>query len=192
MSVFNKVLLVLSFFGMWISHFISEDNLVILAYFLILSFGIIHGTNDLELIQKNNNINKKGFSKKKFGFLISYIISILFFSICFYFYPSIGFIIFIFLSAYHFGEQHLNFKVYNSLKWTLLAFRFFYGLLILSLLLFFHKEEVSKIILNITNFEVVSVLFNYLLIISFAYTLFTFYLKIICHKIFQSFLKLSC
>jgi Brp/Blh family beta-carotene 15,15'-monooxygenase len=177
MSVFNKVLLVLSFFGMWISHVISEDNLMILGYFLILSFGIIHGANDLELIKKNNNINNKGNSKSKFGFLVSYIASILFFSVCFYFYPLIGFIIFIILSAYHFGEQHLNFKIYNSLKWYLLVFRFFYGLLILSILLFFHKEEVSKIILNITNFEVKSIVFHYLLIIALVFTFIFYFLS---------------
>ncbi|CAM3497145.1 Brp/Blh family beta-carotene 15,15'-dioxygenase [Flavobacterium gelidilacus] len=177
MSVFNKVILILSFFGMWISHIISEDNLIVLGYFLILSFGIFHGANDLELIQKNNTINNKGNSKNKIRFLISYIISVLFFSVCFYFFPLIGFIIFMVISAYHFGEQHLNFKVYDSLNLNILAFRFFYGSLILSILLFFHKEEVSKIILNITSFEVKSILFNYILILTIAFTILFYFLS---------------
>ena len=177
MSVFNKVILILSFFGMWISHVISEDNLIVLGYFLILSFGIFHGANDLELIQKNNTINNKGNSKNKIRFLISYIISVLFFSVCFYFFPLIEFIIFMVISAYHFGEQHLNFKVYDSLNLNILAFRFFYGSLILSILLFFHKEEVSKIILNITSFEVKSILFNYILILTIAFTILFYFLS---------------
>ena len=162
---------------MWISHIISEDNLIVLGYFLILSFGIFHGANDLELIQKNNTINNKGNSKNKIRFLISYIISVLFFSVCFYFFPLIGFIIFMVISAYHFGEQHLNFKVYDSLNLNILAFRFFYGSLILSILLFFHKEEVSKIILNITSFEVKSILFNYILILTIAFTILFYFLS---------------
>ena len=177
MSVFNKVILILSFFGMWISHIISEDNLIVLGYFLILSFGIFHGANDLELIQKNNTINNKGNSKNKTRFLISYIISVLFFSVCFYFFPLIGFIIFMVISAYHFGEQHLNFKVYDSLNLNILAFRFFYGSLILSILLFFHKEEVSKIILNITSFEAKSILFNYILILTIVFTILFYFLS---------------
>lgn len=162
---------------MWISHIISEDNLIVLGYFLILSFGIFHGANDLELIQKNNTINNKGNSKNKIRFLISYIISVLFFSVCFYFFPLIGFIIFMVISAYHFGEQHLNFKVYDSLNINILAFRFFYGSLILSILLFFHKEEVSKIILNITSFEAKSILFNYILILTIAFTILFYFLS---------------
>lgn len=162
---------------MWISHIISEDNLIVLGYFLILSFGIFHGANDLELIQKNNTINNKGNSKNKIRFLISYITSVLFFSVCFYFFSLIGFIIFMVISAYHFGEQHLKFKVYDSLNIYILAFRFFYGSLILSILLFFHKEEVSKIILNITSFEAKSILFNYILILTIAFTILFYFLS---------------
>lgn len=177
MSVFNKVLLVLSFFGMWISHVISEDNLIILGYFLILSFGIIHGANDLKLIKKNNKINNVGNIKNQIWFLVTYISSILFFSVCFYFFPFIGFMIFMILSAYHFGEQHLSFKVYHSPKWYLLAFRFFYGLLILSILLFFHQEEVSKIILSITGFEAKGILFSYVLLSAIAFIVLFYFIS---------------
>lgn len=178
MSVFYKFILILSFLGIWLSHIISNDNLIVLGYFFILSFGIFHGANDLELIQKNNFITSKSHSKNKIYLLISYLISVLFFSFCFYFFPLIGFIIFMAISAYHFGEQHLNFKVYDSLNIYILAFRFFYGLLILSILLFFHKEEVSKIIFNITNFEIKKSLHDYLLISSlFSTIIFYFFSK---------------
>jgi hypothetical protein len=50
--------IVASFIGLWINSFFSNKFQLIVGFILILSFGILHGANDLALI-KNVNPNNK-------------------------------------------------------------------------------------------------------------------------------------
>lgn len=142
--------IVISFFCIWLTTLLSKEFQNISAFILILSFGILHGANDIVLLNKIKNVNKKSALLK---FLFGYIFVVLFTVMVFYFLPEIALFAFIIISAFHFGEQHWTGKF---LKKTLIVKSFFftYGFFILFLLFYFHQIEVTDIILKITNFKI--------------------------------------
>ena len=141
-----------------LSLFLNDFYLNILAFSGILTFGIIHGANDLLLIKEvSENYNFK------LQFLY-YVIMVGGFFLFFYNIPILALITFVLLSSYHFGEH----------QWTLFErieddfikiFYFFYGLTIFSLLFYFNIKEVSEIIFDITTIELSDNFFFYLLLI---------------------------
>ena len=58
MPKYSNFAIVASFLGLWINSFFSNEFQLIVGFILILSFGILHGANDLALI-KNVNANNK-------------------------------------------------------------------------------------------------------------------------------------
>ncbi len=107
----------------------------------ILIIGVPHGAADLLVATQNANSNKKSFSK--FRFLAVYVSRLFAFAGILWFFPLAGNLLFILFAAYHFGETDLyQFKT-NTL--TGKAFVIFYGVLILSVILLHHFEEVKPL-----------------------------------------------
>ena len=148
----------------------------------VFFLGVPHGALDLLVATKNASLNKKSFSKIKFFGV--YVGRLLLFSIVLYFFPVAGNIIFIFFAAYHFGETDLH--QFNTQ--TLLGKNFVlaYGLMILSMILLVHFDEVQPMyqffesgrnnnaIINwISNnrFRIVSVVGIYFFVSTFIYFL---------------------
>jgi Brp/Blh family beta-carotene 15,15'-monooxygenase len=105
---YKSFTIVATFLSLWISIFFSVEIERFLAFILILSFGILHGANDLKLVERKYvNIHKIFFVK----ILTTYIGFILIAGGLFYFLPSITLLLFILFSAYHFGEEHLSAKL---------------------------------------------------------------------------------
>ena len=69
----------------------------------ILSFGILHGANDLKIIGKNNWKFKSNY--RLFPFVLYMGVVVLGIAV-FYFIPGIALLSFVLVSCYHFGEQH--------------------------------------------------------------------------------------
>ena len=107
----------------------------------ILLLGVPHGAADLLVASQNANGSKKLFSK--FKFLAVYISRLFTFAAILWFFPLAGNVLFIVFAAYHFGETDLyQFKT-NTLLGKL--FIVSYGLLILSVILLHHFEEVKPL-----------------------------------------------
>ena len=107
----------------------------------ILLLGVPHGAADLLVATQNANSSKKSFSK--FRFLTVYISRLFAFAAILWLFPLAGNLLFIFFAAYHFGETDLyQFKT-NTISGK--AFVTFYGLLILSVILLYHFEEVKPL-----------------------------------------------
>lgn len=107
----------------------------------ILLVGVPHGAADLLVATQNANSNKQYFSKVIF--LATYIFRLFAFAAILWFFPLAGNLLFILFAAYHFGETDLyQFKT-NTLAGK--AFVIFYGLLILSVILLHHFEEVKPL-----------------------------------------------
>jgi Brp/Blh family beta-carotene 15,15'-monooxygenase len=143
MKYFNFAI-VASFFCLWLDSLLSNDGEIIVGFILILTFGILHGANDLLLIKKID-INKEQLSLQKT--LLYYIVVVAVGSLLFWIIPWFALLLFIIVSGYHFGEQQWE----NIEKSTLFKFfEFNYGLFILLLLFVFHSKEVQEVIQNIT------------------------------------------
>ena len=148
-----------------LNYTVSETYVDILSGFGILTFGIVHGANDLLLINKTTDTTKSIFTQ----FFI-YLTLVLLFFIFFYVIPSLALITFVILSSYHFGEhQWTLFEKTNNNIIKILYFS--YGLLIFSILFYFNFSEVSFIIKDITDQSLDLTFFENLLIYSSLTTL---------------------
>lgn len=143
--------IVTTFLSLWLAIYFEEAIENILAYILILTFGILHGANDIKLLQKaNKKINTKQ------GFLITlvyYTLFVLGSGLLFLFIPTVALAAFVLFSGYHFGEQHWvsKIKVPSVLNAIFLSA---YGIFILFLIFSAHGTEVSLIIEQICGFNI--------------------------------------
>ena len=162
----SSLLIILgTLFCVILNYTVSEFYIDILSGFGILTFGIVHGANDLLLINKTTNTTKSIFTQ----FFI-YLTLVLLFFIFFYVIPSLALITFVILSSYHFGEQQWTlFEKTNNNIIKILYFS--YGLLIFSILFYFNFNEVSFIIKDITDQSLDLTFFKNLLIFSSLTTL---------------------
>lgn len=143
----QKITVIASFLGLWLTSYLSDKNQLVLGFILIFTFGILHGANDLVLISQLENRKKQSF----FKILISYIAIVLISALLFTKIPIIALTLFILVSAYHFGEQHWQDIEKNGNKIITKIFQFNYGLIILLLLFIFNKKEVIEIVFKITT-----------------------------------------
>ena len=173
MKIYNLSIL-FSFFGLWITSMFSGEIEIILGFILIFSFGILHGSNDILLINFISN------TKTKYPFfrvLFTYILTVLSAVIIFYFLPLVGLTLFILFSAYHFGEQHWENKTLDISKALRPMFFFIYGLLLLQLLFVLNSNDVIEVIYSITKQIISEDLIIYSFILNTViFTLLTLYL----------------
>lgn len=142
---YQDFMIFFTFFLFWISiQFgqIVEDSI---AYGIVLSLGIIHGSNDFTILKRIEN-NRNNFLKTTLYYLflmlacvVSYLIN-----------PFISISLFVLLSAYHFGEQYLESKFIAS-KFIKLLIYVLYGVLIFSLIFIENLKDVDAIMMNLTG-----------------------------------------
>ena len=141
-----KLSIILSFFGLWLVSILTIEYQNYVGFFFIFTFGIVHGTNDIALISKFNDSAIVKYRR----ILMTYLLVIFITIIVYKFWPFMTLLLFILISAYHFGEQHFEYlekSLYNILIYT---FQFLYGLFILSLLFYFNSAEVKTVIGEMT------------------------------------------
>ena len=134
--------IVSSFLGLWITTLFPEDFELVLGFFLIFTFGMIHGSNDILII---NTLTKKS----NFHFLkilLTYLLVVIGAVLIFYWMPILALILFICFSAYHFGEQHWQENLTTIKKFPKRLYYYCYGLFILFMVFFFNDEQVKMII----------------------------------------------
>ncbi|MDX1315104.1 MAG: Brp/Blh family beta-carotene 15,15'-dioxygenase [Eudoraea sp.] len=149
-SNMNAFMIVSTFFCLWLAVYFGDSAEALLAYLFVFSFGIMHGANDLKLIQRTSGMSSRTFYLRA---LVSYVLVIGLIALFFSFVPILALAFFVLASAYHFGEQHWVSR--TSLPSVLREVFFLaYGLLIFFLLFYFHGEEVSAIIREVTDFTV--------------------------------------
>ena len=121
---------------------IIEDSI---AYVIVLSIGIFHGSNDFTILkkQKKNTIDLIK-STSFYLFLILLCIS------CYLINSFVAILFFVILSSYHFGEQHLENKFTGS-KYVKSIIYVVYGMLIFSLIFIENLKDVEVIMRNLTG-----------------------------------------
>ena len=142
---YENIALYLTFFLLWISIQFGEVVEDFLAYAMVISIGILHGANDL-LILSIKDKKEKSLLKN----LLIYISIILICLITYFFSSFIAIILFVLLSAYHFGEEHLSDRINVNLIFNFFYF-LAYGLLIFSLLFYQSIPDVDLIMIELTG-----------------------------------------
>ena len=147
MKIIYSFSIVSSFMGLWITSLLPEAFELFLGFILIFTFGMVHGSNDIMIVDKLSKKTNSTF----FKILSTYLTIVMAAILIFYFIPVLALVLFIFFSAYHFGEQHWE-EVLSNLSLPLQKIFFFcYGLLILYLVFLFNVEAVIEIIYEITS-----------------------------------------
>jgi Brp/Blh family beta-carotene 15,15'-monooxygenase len=135
--------------GLWITSLLPEAFELFLGFILIFTFGMVHGSNDIMIVDKLSKKTNLIF----FKILSTYLVVVTAAILIFYFIPVLALALFILFSAYHFGEQHWE-EVLSDLSFPLQKIYFFcYGLLILYLVFLFNVEAVIEIIYEITSLQ---------------------------------------
>jgi Brp/Blh family beta-carotene 15,15'-monooxygenase len=150
MSKTLKLSVITSFVGLWLTSYLSNKYQTILGFIFILSFGVLHGANDLILINSFKTKKKLNFFKLIGIYVLIVGISVILFTN----FPIIALLLFILVSSYHFGEQHWSEIIKTKNTFFTLLFQFNYGLLILFVLFYFNSNEVIKIIYEITRYRI--------------------------------------
>lgn len=137
-------LLLSTFFGLWLSTQLPSDIQDYFAYSLILTFGVLHGANDVVLLKKQHE------NLKTTKAIIPYILVISTVTLLFLFSRTLVLAIFILISGYHFGEQHFKEKLAHT-HWFHTLFFTFYGLSILFMIFYTNLDEVQQIIYDVSG-----------------------------------------
>ncbi|MGB5430614.1 Brp/Blh family beta-carotene 15,15'-dioxygenase [Eudoraea sp.] len=170
----QAVMLVATFFSLWLAVYFENAVENLLAYVLILSFGILHGANDIKLLQVEAKKKSKRYDFLRI--LAYYIFFVLGVAALFSILPAIALGLFILFSAYHFGEQHWISKINGISRYSLFLFTA-YGLVILFLLFAAHSMEVSDIIFDISKVYINNTYYQFMLGISFIVFVVLFLVK---------------
>jgi Brp/Blh family beta-carotene 15,15'-monooxygenase len=128
---------------------LSENLQITIFIALILLTGIPHGALD-HLIQKATD--KQFHRTYNFtGFLVKYLLIMAVYALAWYWFSGISLLIFLVISAWHFGETDLENAPKNALIWSFT--RLIYGFYILAFILLTHADEVSPIIEKMIGYD---------------------------------------
>ena len=160
---FYDYIMLFSFLAILGSELLVSEIQYVIALLGIFSLGILHGSNDLFVIENlNSNPQKPNFYKS----LFTYLGVVLSFVAVFYFIPIFALAAFVIISSYHFGEQHFHHKLKNTQSFWSSLFFLFYGLLVLFLILSLNSKEVIHIVQDMTGLLIASQFLNIILLIS--------------------------
>ena len=136
---YQDFMIFFTFFLIWLSVQFGEIVEDSIAYILVVSVGILHGANDLLILSKME-IGKQSFIRN----LLIYLGIIIICGLIYLLNSFFAIVLFIFLSAYHFGEEHFGEKLNQA---PVIEFLFFtaYGMLLFSLLFYLSQDDVAVI-----------------------------------------------
>lgn len=149
-----------TFLLFWFSIQFGEFVEDIVAYFLVITLGILHGANDL-LIISHVKKSKNEFVKN----LVIYLIIILVCILLYFVLPKVAILSFIVISAYHFGEEHFGDRLNVG---SIISTSYFlsYGLLVFAMIFYNSLSDVNEIMNQLVGSNFSSIQIDYLLYIS--------------------------
>ena len=174
-----------------VSYSISDVYENILGFILILSIGVVHGANDLLII---NKYSKKETKRSEALYFFYYLAIVLLGFVFFYVFPSIALLTFVIVSIYHFGEQHweVNLSKSDSVNLNKVFLFIFHGIIFFIIIFMNNLKIVNEVL---TSFNINSLEKYYLLlaliVFSILYFLFLLYLKNLRKYLFNEFIFFS-
>ena len=142
-----------------LSLLLSDSFVDFLAGFAVLTVGILHGANDLEILSKKF---KGSLNHLYIRFLILYLMVVLLGAAFFFIIPSFTLILFVIFSSYHFGEQHWGQRL--SMNYSNFIFYIIYGALVFFMIFTLQFDEVVLVINKISGYKLTYEFFLYVCI----------------------------
>ena len=121
---------------------ISQNVQVMFFATLILLTGIPHGSLDHLVQEAHDKRQNKVYNFAKF--IVQYLLIMAIYALAWYFFAGLSLMVFIIISAWHFGETDLENVPPPSKLWSFT--RLVYGFYILAFILLTHVEEVNPIV----------------------------------------------
>ena len=142
---YENFMLFFTFFLFWVSIQFGEVVEDFIAYIMVISVGILHGANDLLILSTKEQKDKKLIKN-----LFIYISIIILCVVIYLFSSFVAIVLFVVLSAYHFGEEHLSHKINVNFVFNAVYF-LSYGLFIFALLFYQSMSDVDFIMTELTG-----------------------------------------
>lgn len=157
---YENFMIFFTFFLFWISIQFGEVVEDFLAYMMVISVGILHGANDLLILSTKERKDKKLIKN-----LLIYIGIILLCVVIYLLSSFVAIVLFVVLSAYHFGEEHLSHKINVNFVFNAVYF-LSYGLFIFALLFYQSMSDVDVIMTELTGRTFSKIQIEFTLIVS--------------------------
>lgn len=154
-------MIVATVFSLWFSVYFDQAVETIISCILIMSFGVLHGANDIRLIQNERSNTSKSIFLKVVSAYVLVVVGIL---LLFYMFPILALGLFILISGYHFGEQHWSKSMNESSSWNILFYTI-YGLFILFMIFYIKSEQVVSVLQEIMGIALSKDLLGYSLLV---------------------------
>lgn len=146
--------IVITFFLLWLTIQFDSEAENVLAYVSILTLGLLHGANDIKLLTQKETTQKIS----PYKILAGYVAFVLCVGVLFYILPVLALIVFVVISGFHFGEEHLH-DTYKKESVLLPYYYTTYGMLILFLIFYFNTAATASIIYDITSYTLTDTFF---------------------------------
>lgn len=121
---------------------LPQDVQIIFFISLILLTGIPHGALDHLIQEATDKKFNRTYNAKLF--LLKYLMIMMFYAFAWYWFSGMSLLVFLLISAWHFGETDLEKAPQNALIWSFT--RLIYGFYILAFILLTHLDEVRPIV----------------------------------------------
>ena len=157
---YENFMLFFTFFLFWVSIQFGEVVEDFIAYIMVISVGILHGANDLLILSTKEQKDKKLIKN-----LFIYISIIILCVVIYLFSSFVAIVLFVVLSAYHFGEEHLSHKINVNFVFNTVYF-LSYGLFIFALLFYQSMSDVDDIMTELTGLTFSKIQIEITLIVS--------------------------
>ena len=151
----NDIRVYVTIFCMIVSFTTTSLAIDYLAIFGVLTLGILHGANDLKLLQSIR------FLRTKSQRFLVYVATVLLFSLILYHLPLIALTFFVLFSCYHFGEQQWIHH-FQSKSSSPQFFYFVYGVFLFSMLFWSHTKQTQSIISELSDLQIATISFQYM------------------------------
>ena len=151
----NDIRVYVTIFCMIVSFTTTSLAIDYLAIFGVLTLGILHGANDLKLLQSIR------FLRTKSQRFLVYVATVLLFSLILYHLPLIALLFFVLFSCYHFGEQQWIHH-FQSKSSSPQFFYFVYGVFLFSMLFWSHTKQTQSIISELSDLQIATISFQYM------------------------------
>lgn len=155
----REILIIITFFSLWLTNYFEASSQSILAFSLLFSVGLLHGSNDLQLLSKTFFKQKRTAYYTRLAWYLAVVVAAF---AMFFWMPFIALALFIAVSGYHFGEQHWDEFLGRKPLHKLLYLSYGQGILFLLFLL--NPVDTSEVILQLTGVSIETAVYKYGLI----------------------------